>query len=100
MVPGARTNFGAPIFESEVLWKQIYCIEGSVRDIAGKFRRTPQSLSAPIVILVLGELLPFAVARYAPKLYSSISNIKISESVYCRKLCQCFYHNAACKKLW
>jgi len=28
MAPGARTKFGAPIFESEVLWKQIYCIEG------------------------------------------------------------------------
>jgi len=100
MVPGARTNFAAPIFESGVLWKQIYCIEGSILNIVGKFRRPPQSLSAPIVILVLGELLPLAVARYAPKLYSSISNIKISVSVYCRKLCQCFYHNAACKKLW
>ena len=37
-----RCKFDAPIFESEVLWKQIYCIEGSICDIVRNFRRPPQ----------------------------------------------------------
>ena len=63
LAPGARTKFGAPIFESEVLWKQIYCIEGSICEIVGNFRRPirrshSELFGAPLVISVLGKLLP------------------------------------------
>jgi len=46
MAPGARSKFGAPIFEPEVFWKQMYCIKESTCNIVGTFRR-PLSLSAP-----------------------------------------------------
>jgi len=39
MAPGARSNFGAPIFEPEVFQKQMYCIKESTCDIVGTFRR-------------------------------------------------------------
>ena len=42
MAPGARSKFGTPIFESEVLWKQIHCIEESTFDIVVTFRRPLQ----------------------------------------------------------
>ena len=29
MAPEARSKFGAPMFEPEVFWKQMYCIEAS-----------------------------------------------------------------------
>jgi len=45
---GARNKFGAPILESEVLWKEIYCIEGSICDIVRNFRRPPQPFGAPL----------------------------------------------------
>jgi len=51
MAPGARSNFGAPMFELEVFRKQMYCIEESTCDIVGTFRR-PHSDLAP------GELCP------------------------------------------
>jgi len=46
MAPGARSKFGAPMFEPEVFRKQIYCIEESTCDIDGTFAR-PRSDSAP-----------------------------------------------------
>jgi len=39
MAPGARSKFGAPMFEPKLLPKQIYCIEESTSDIFGTFRR-------------------------------------------------------------
>jgi len=39
MAPGARSKFGAPMMEPEVFGKQMYCIEDSIRDTAGSFRR-------------------------------------------------------------
>jgi len=50
MAPGARSRFGAPIFETEVFRKQMRCIEESICDILGTFRRSTQSFSTPIVI--------------------------------------------------
>jgi len=50
MAPGARSKFGALIFEAEVFRKQMYCIEESTCDIFGTFRRPTQSLGASIVI--------------------------------------------------
>jgi len=47
MAPGARNNFGAPMFEPELFLKQIYCIEECTYDIVGTFRRRPQSFGAP-----------------------------------------------------
>jgi len=43
MAPGARSKFGAPVFEPEVFRKQMYCISC---DIFGTFRR-PHSDLAP-----------------------------------------------------
>jgi len=34
--------FGAPMFETEVFWKQMHCIEESTCDTVGTFRRPPQ----------------------------------------------------------
>ena len=45
-MPGTRSKFGAPIFESEVFRRQMYCIEEFTCDIVGTFRR-PRSQSAP-----------------------------------------------------
>jgi len=65
-MPGARSKFGAPIFETEVFRKQMYCVKESTCDIVGTFRRPPQPFGAPAVIwcphsdLALGELCPFA----------------------------------------
>jgi len=38
MTPGARSKFGAPIFDPEVFQKQMYFIEESTCDIVGTFR--------------------------------------------------------------
>ena len=46
MAPGARSKFSAPMFEPEVFWKQMYCIEESTCDIVGTFRRPSQSFGA------------------------------------------------------
>ena len=46
MAPGARSKFGAPIFETEVFRKQMYCIEESTGDIVRTFRRPPHQFGA------------------------------------------------------
>ena len=58
MAPGARNKFGVPMFEHQVFWKQMYCIEESICDIIGTFRRPP-------VIRRQGHWVPLA-PRYAP----------------------------------
>jgi len=47
MASGARSKFGAPMFEPEIFRKQMYCIEESICDIVGAFRRPLQSFSVP-----------------------------------------------------
>jgi len=47
MAPGAGSKFGAPMFEAEVFWKQIYCIEESACDIVETFQRPAQWFGAP-----------------------------------------------------
>jgi len=37
MAPGARSKFGAPMFEPEVFRKLMYCFEKSAYDIVGTF---------------------------------------------------------------
>jgi len=59
MAPGARSKFGAPIFEPEVLRKQMYCIKGSTCDNVETFRR-PRSDSAS------GESSPFVPTSLRP----------------------------------
>jgi len=45
-LPGQETSLGPP--RSNLIFrKQIYCIEECTRDIAGTFRRLPQSFGAP-----------------------------------------------------
>jgi len=56
MAPGARSKFGAPMFEPDIFRKHLYCIEKSTCDIIGTFRR-PRSDSAP------GELCPLGKGR-------------------------------------
>jgi len=48
MAPGARSVFGpSPVFEPEVLRKQIYCAEESTCDIDGTFLR-PAVIRRPL----------------------------------------------------
>jgi len=65
MVPGARSKFGAPMFETEVFRKQMYCTEESTCGIVGTFRRPLQWFGAPIVTRRPGNRGPLA-PRYAP----------------------------------
>ena len=65
MAPGARNKFGAPMLETEIFWKQMYCNEESTCEIAGSFRRPPQWFSAPIVTRRPGNWAPLASPRYA-----------------------------------
>ena len=53
-----------PMFEPEVFWKQIYCIEESICDIVGTFRR-PRSDST------LGELCPPFPSSLRPWVFAS-----------------------------
>jgi len=56
MAPGARSKFGATMFEREFFRKQMYCIEESTCDILETFRSPavirhhPQCFGASIVI--------------------------------------------------
>ena len=47
MAPGARSKFGAPMFEPEVFRKQMYCTEESTCDIVETFRRPRSDLATP-----------------------------------------------------
>ena len=51
MVPGARSQFGAPMFEPGVFRKQTYCVEKRTCDNVGTFWRLPQWFGA-------GEIVP------------------------------------------
>ena len=73
MAPGARSKFGAPIFEPEVFQKQIYCFEESRLWHCWDFSARPadrikhsRSDAAPRSVLIPGELCPLAPYRYAP----------------------------------
>jgi len=66
MVPGARSKFGAPIFEPEVFRKQTYCIEESTSDIDGTYRRPAQSFGVPIVLRRPGNCAPLASLLLPP----------------------------------
>jgi len=63
MAPGARSKFGATVFEHEVFRKQMYCIEVLVTFL-GLFG-TPQSFGGLIVIWRPGNCGP-PLRRYAP----------------------------------
>jgi len=47
MVPGARSKFGAPMFETEVFRKQMYCIEEIICDIVGTFVAPHSNSTSP-----------------------------------------------------
>jgi len=49
-VPESQSKFDAPMFETVVFRKQMYCIEESACDIVGNFLCPPQWFGAPIVI--------------------------------------------------
>jgi len=70
MASRARSKIHAPVFEPEVFWKQIYCVEESTSDIDGTFRR-PRSHSAP------GELRP-----PCPSLYVSDGPCSVRFSIF------------------
>ena len=59
MAPGAKSKFGAPMFDLELFWKQMYCIEKVLQTLLKVFG-APRSDSAP------GELCPPVPPRYAP----------------------------------
>jgi len=56
MAHGTRSKFGAPVFEPEVFRKQMYCIEESIHDIVGTFRRPPQWFGARRIAPLLSPL--------------------------------------------
>jgi len=72
MAPGASSKFGAPMFETEVFRKHMYCIEGSTCDIVRTFRRLPQWFGAPIVIRCPGNC-----ASFPPSLQPWLFNTQI-----------------------
>jgi len=56
MASGARNKFGAPMFEPEIFWNQMYCMEESTCDIVGTFRRPRKRFgSHAIMKLFFGE---------------------------------------------
>jgi len=57
MASGARSKFGAPMFEPEVFRKQIYCCTKVLVTLFGLFG-DPQSFGALIVIRRLGNCAP------------------------------------------
>jgi len=71
MAPGARSKFGAPMFEPEVFRKQMYCIQESACDVVETFWRphkhsvppavcqSPQSDSAPVDLRLLAPLVTY-----------------------------------------
>jgi len=63
MAPGAKSKFGAPIFEPEVFRKQMYCTEVLVT-LLGLFG-APQPFGALMMIRRPGNV-PLAPRRYAP----------------------------------
>jgi len=65
MGPGARSKFGAPIFEPGVFRKQMYCVNESTCDNVGTFRRLTQSFGAPTVIWRQGNCAPLVPPPYA-----------------------------------
>jgi len=56
MGPGARSKFGASVFEPEVFRKQLYCIEESTCDIDGTFKRPSQSFGARGIVPLVAPL--------------------------------------------
>jgi len=81
MAPGARSKFGASMFEPKVFRKQMYCIEESTCDTDGSFRRFPQSFGASIVFPRPGN---FASPPCPPSLRHWKYNRYISN--YCTQL--------------
>jgi len=82
MAPGARSKFGAPIFEPEDLRKQMYCNVECMRDIVAIFWR-PRNHSAPRSISAPPE---WSGARVIAPLAPSLRPCWLN-------------HNAACEKL-
>jgi len=70
MALGARTKFGAPMFEHELFRKQMYCTEESTCDIFWDFSAS-RSDSTP------GELCPLA-----PLVTPLTVSIRLSSNVY------------------
>jgi len=80
MAPGARSKFGAPIFEPEVFRKQMYCIEECTCDIIGIFWRPrshspPRSIQRPRVIRRPGNCAPLPLC-YAPADWTIMQRVK------------------------
>jgi len=49
MAPGARSKFGASMFEPELFRKQMYCIDESTCDVLGTFR-SPSRDGARVIL--------------------------------------------------
>jgi len=66
-VPGERSEFVAPMFETEVFRKQMYCMEEIVRvALLGLFGAPRSDLPPPHSYLAPGELCPPCPPRYVP----------------------------------
>jgi len=69
MAPGARSKFGAPMFEPEVFRKQMYCIEKSTCDIVRTFRLPRSDLAPSWWFCALGIVPP--ISPFVPPLFST-----------------------------
>ena len=65
MAPGARSKFGAPMFDFEVFRQQMYCIEDVILTLLELFD-APHSYSAPPVVIRRPGNCSLFSPRYAP----------------------------------
>jgi len=86
MAPGARSKFGASMFEPEFPRKQMCCIEESTCVIVAPFWR-PQWFGAPIAIRHPGNC-----AFLAPSLRPWLYVKKFIDTTFCYKSCSQIIH--------
>ena len=70
--PGQEASLAAPMFEPEIIRKQIYCIEESTCDTVVAFRRHPQWFGARAIV-------PLSLRRPCPQPHSLLDS-KIEKS--------------------
>ena len=73
MAPGARSKFGAPMFEPELIRKQMYCIKESTCVIVGTFRRPPWRFGARGIVPPCPPLFTTLRTNSTPKQIQTIS---------------------------
>jgi len=78
-VPGARNKFAASIFEPNIIWEEMYCIEQKTCDFVGTFRRPPVIQRLGIVPLLYALVWHFASNYPAVKFAETWMSNHLSE---------------------